>query len=78
MANKSNVKVSNSFEKKIREIAEERMKCALDKSENSITEALGIIYEKVIADFYEDRHQKYYVRTYTTYQAGLDRSLIHI
>lgn len=72
MASKSNVKVSNSFEKKIREIAEERMKCALDKSENSITEALGIIYEKVIADFYEDRHQKCYVRTYTTYQAGLD------
>lgn len=72
MASKSQIKMSDSLEEKIREIADNRMKCMLDKAESSITEALGVIYEKVIADFYKDRPQKYYVRTYTTYQAGLD------
>lgn len=73
MAGKSQIKISDSLEKKIRELAEERMRCMLEQAEDSIADALGIIYEKIISDFYKDYPSpKYYDRTYTTYQAGLD------
>lgn len=72
MASKSNAKINDALEKKIRALAEARMQYTLEKAEDSIVSALGTIYEKVISDFYADYHPKYYVRTYTTYQAGLD------
>lgn len=72
MANKSKNKINESLEKKIRELAKARAQCMLEKAGGSIADALGTIYEKIISDFYKDYTPDYYVRTYTTYQAGLN------
>ena len=71
MASKSSFKISDSLKKKLQEKANQKANIILNEMERQIKDSLGIIYAKVIKDFYDDYDPNYYDRTFSTYQAGL-------
>ncbi len=71
MASKSSFKISDSLMKKLQEKANQKANIILNEMERQIKDSLGIIYSKVIEDFYDDYDPDYYDRTFSTYQAGL-------
>lgn len=71
MASKTKFKINDTLIKKLQQAANKKAKYALDYMEEMVNDSLGIIYAKVIENFYDDYDPVSYKRTYTTYQAGL-------
>ena len=66
MASKTKFKLSEATKKKLQNEMNAKAKITLDYMEKKIKDSLGLIYSRVIEDFYDDYTPEQYKRTYMT------------
>ena len=76
MASKAKFKLSEATKKRLQNEMNAKAKITLDYMEEKIKDSLGLIYARVIEDFYDDYTPEQYKRTYMTYQGGLENTTL--